>query len=152
MRSVDEKVRRRFGRLIADAARATGRYDLDSHGGKAALARAAGLSESSMGRVLRGDAMPDPRFFEPLAAAVDLDVRDLLVEAGIVSPESLSTQVQNQPSRVGSDSITLDEAANALGLSDPVAREMLRAAVERQRRVRDADRGADDGGGVAAQG
>ncbi|MFD5509173.1 helix-turn-helix domain-containing protein [Streptomyces sp. NPDC127051] len=151
MRSVNEAVRRQFGKLIADAARATGRYDLDSHGGKAALARAAGLSESTMGRVLRGESIPDPRFFEPLAAAVNLDVRDLLIEVGIVSPESLSTQVQNKPSGVGSDSITLDEAANALGLSDPVAREMLRAAVERQQR-QDAERDADDGGGAAAQG
>ncbi|MFJ1865481.1 helix-turn-helix domain-containing protein [Streptomyces sp. NPDC088097] len=148
MRS-EETVRQRFGRLIASAARTTGRYDLDSHGGKAALARAAGLSESTMGRVLRGESIPDPRFFEPLAAAVDLDVRDLLVEAGIISPESLSTPSQTRASGVGSKTITLDEAANALGIHDPVAREMLAATVERLRRIQDA---ADesDGGGAAA--
>ncbi|MFD4740554.1 helix-turn-helix domain-containing protein [Streptomyces virginiae] len=150
MRS-DETVRQRFGRLIATAARATGRYDLDSHGGKAALARAAGLSESTMGRVLRGESMPDPRFFEPLAAAVDLDVRDLLVEAEIVSPESLQPLHQTGATGVGSHSITLDEAANALGIFDPVAREMLAATVERLRRIQDVERESDDGGGTAAQ-
>ncbi|MFI8278570.1 helix-turn-helix domain-containing protein [Streptomyces sp. NPDC085929] len=148
MRS-DETVRQRFGRLIASAARSTGRYDLDSHGGKAALARAAGLSESTMGRVLRGESIPDPRFFEPLAAAVDLDIRDLLVEAGIVSPESLSTPSQTRATGVGSRSITLDEAANALGIHSDVGREMFAAAVERLQRTERATE-ADDGGGAAA--
>lgn len=150
MRS-DETVRQRFGRLIATAARATGKYDLDSHGGKAALARAAGLSESTMGRVLRGESIPDPRFFEPLADAVDLDVGDLLVEAGILSRKSPATPSQTRATGVGSHSITLDEAANALGISSPVGREMFAAAVERLQRTERADEEPEDGGGTAAQ-
>lgn len=149
MRS-DETVRQRFGRLIATAARATGRYDLDSHGGKAALARAAGLSESTMGRVLRGESIPDPRFFEPLADAVDLDVDDLLIEAGIKSRKSPPTPSQTRATGVGSHSITLDEAANALGISSPVGREMFAATVERLQRTERAGE-SDDGEGAAAE-
>ncbi|MFJ5804808.1 helix-turn-helix domain-containing protein [Streptomyces sp. NPDC093093] len=148
MRS-DETVRQRFGRLIASAARATGRYDIDSHGGKAALARAAGLSESTMGRVLRGESIPDPRFFEPLAKAVDVDVMDLLVEAGIVSPETLSTPAQTGAAEVGSRSITLDEAADALGIRTAVGRELFAAAVERLQRTERTERATDEDGGDA---
>ncbi|MFG2978817.1 hypothetical protein ACGFYY_38250 [Streptomyces sp. NPDC048331] len=150
MRS-EETVRQRFGRLIANAARATGRYDLDGHGGKAALARAAGLSESTMGRVLRGEAMPDPRFFEPLAKAVDVNAIDLLIAAEILSPESLSAPAQSRATGVGSRSITLDEAADALGIQTAVGRELFTAAVERLQRTERTERAtADDDGGAAA--
>ncbi|WKD36564.1 helix-turn-helix domain-containing protein [Streptomyces xanthophaeus] len=149
MRS-EETVRERFGRLIADAARQTGRYDIDGRGGKAALARATGMAESAVGRMLRGESLPDARFFEPIAKAVDIDVRVLLIEAGIVSPESLATPSQTGAPGVGSDSITLDEAANALGIFSPIGREMFAAAVERLQRTERASE-SDDGGGTAAQ-
>ncbi|MER5482988.1 helix-turn-helix transcriptional regulator [Streptomyces sp. NPDC002812] len=149
MRS-EETVRERFGRLVADAARQTGRYDIDGRGGKAALARATGMAESAVGRMLRGESLPDTRFFEPIAKAVDLDVRDLLIEAEIVSPESLQPLRQTGATGVGSGSITFDDAANAFGITDPVGREMLRATIERLRRIQDSEDSAD-GGGTAAQ-
>ncbi len=146
-----ESVRARFGRLVAEAAQRAG-YDLNRRGAKADLARETGMTETAVGRMLSGQTLPDPWAYERIAKAVGLDLRDLLIESGIASPESLSTPSQTGATGVGSDSITLDEAANALGLSDPLAREMLRAAVERQRRFQDAEQDADGGGGAAAQG
>lgn len=145
-----ESVRARFGRLVSEAAQRAG-YDLNRRGTKADLAREMGMTETAVGRMLSGQTLPDPWAYERIAKAVGLELRDLLIESGIASPESLSTPSQTGVTGVGSDSITLDEAANALGLSDPLAREMLRAAVERQQRFQD-ERDADDGGGAAAQG
>ncbi|MFE3578775.1 helix-turn-helix domain-containing protein [Streptomyces vinaceus] len=139
-------MRQRFGRLVAEAAQRAGKYQ--GRGGQAAFAADTGMSASAIGRMLRGETLPDPERFEAIAKAVDINVSDLLIEAGIVSPESLATQVQNKPPRVGSDSITLDEAANALGIRSAVGREMFAAAVERlQRTEREAE--ADDGGAAA---
>lgn len=110
------------------------------------------MSESAVGRMLAGETLPDPRYFEAIARAVDLDVRELLVEAEIVSAGALSVVSETSAPGVRSRSITSDEAADALGLTDPVSREMLRAAIERQKRTQ---QGATDEqpehGGTAAQ-
>jgi transcriptional regulator with XRE-family HTH domain len=150
----EETVRQRFGRLIADAVRRTGRYDIDSPrgGGKAALAREVGMSESGVGRMLKGEVLPSPKFFEPIAKAVGLDVRDLFIEAGLISPQSLSTPSETGATGVGSRSITPTEAADALGIFDPIAREMLFGTIERLRRLQNTDaEAASDSGGTAAQ-
>lgn len=149
----DESVRARFGQLVSRAARAAG-YDFNVRGAKADLARATGMSESAVGRMLSGATLPDPRFFAPIAAAVKLDVRDLLVESGIIPAESLRPLSETGPSRVVSDPITPAEAAAQLGITDPVGIEMLTATIERLRRLesdRSADRADDDRGGTAVQ-
>lgn len=149
----DETVRKRFGRLVADAARRTGRYDIDSPrgGGKSALARETGLSESAIGRMLRGETLPDPRHFAAIANAVGLDVGRLLVEAEILPREYRPTPIETGASGVGSRSITPTEAADALGIFDPIAREMLFGTIERLRRLQDVDDEPADSGGTAAQ-
>ncbi|MFD7016030.1 helix-turn-helix domain-containing protein [Streptomyces sp. NPDC059928] len=150
----DETVRERFGRLVADAARRTGRYDIDSPrgGGKSALARETGLSESAIGRMLRGETLPDPRHFAAISDAVGLDVNVLLIEAGILPRNYRPTPSETGATGVGSRSITPTEAADALGIFDPIAREMLFGTIERLRRLQDADgRPASDSGGTAAQ-
>jgi transcriptional regulator with XRE-family HTH domain len=152
MRS-EETVRARFGKLVADAARRTGRYDIDSPrgGGKAALARETGMAESAVGRMLKGETLPDPKYYAPIARAVDLDVRDLLVEAEIIPRESLSTPFETEASEVRSRSITPSEAADALGITDPIAREMFFGTVERLKRTQPPTDDADERGGTAAQ-
>ncbi|MEW1638591.1 hypothetical protein AB0469_31605 [Streptomyces sp. NPDC093801] len=146
-----ESVRARFGRLVAEAASKAG-YDLTKRGTKAVLARDMGMTETAVGRMLSGQTLPDPWAYERIAQVVHLELRDLLIESGIASPESLSTPSQTGATGVGSDSITLDDVATALGLTDPVAREMVAAGLERQRRIQDAEREAGDaGGGAAAQ-
>lgn len=147
MRSGEETVRQRFGRLVAEAAQRAGKYQ--GRGGQAAFAADTGMSASAIGRMLRGETLPDPERFEAIASAVNLSVSDLLIEAGIVSAESLSTPSQTRATGVGSDSITLDEAANALGIRSAVGREMFAAAVERLQRTERATE-ADDGGGATA--
>lgn len=137
----------RFGRLVGDAARRAG-YDIDSPrgGGKTALARDAGMTESSVGRMLAGKTLPDPRSFEAIARAVRIPVRDLLVEAGIISPQTLT---ENPSARVASD-LTPEEAAARLGITDPIGREMFLGVVARLRRQQDdPDTGTDHGGDVA---
>jgi transcriptional regulator with XRE-family HTH domain len=71
---------------VLQAARRAG-YDMDSPrgGGKAKLAHDAGMSATTLSRLLGGTRMPDARYFEPLAAALKVPVTELLVEAGIVS-------------------------------------------------------------------
>lgn len=142
-----ETIRQRFGRIVAEAARRTGKYE--GRGGQAALARETGLSESAVGRMLKGETLPEARHFERIANAVGLDVTVLLVEAEIVSPESLQPPSQTGATGVGSDSITFEEAAIAFGIFDPTGREMLRATIERLQRLEAED--ADGGGGAAAQ-
>lgn len=129
-------MRKRFGKLVADAARKTGKYDIDGRGGKAQLARDTGMAESAVGRMLKGESLPDPRFFEPIAQAVEMDVRDLLIEAKIAKRESLSVPVETGAAGVGSRSITTPgDAADALGIFDPIAREMFLGTVERLKRM-----------------
>lgn len=125
-------------------------YDLSKRGMKAALARNMDMTETAVSRMLSGQTLPDPWSYERIAGAVGLELRDLLIESGIASPESLPTPFQTGATRVGSDSITPDDAAHALGLTDPVAREMIAAAFARQQRIQ-AERESDDGGGAAAQ-
>lgn len=80
----------KFGQYVAVAARAAG-YDIDSPrgGGKKALAEAAGMSHASVSRMLAGQTIPDPSFFEPLARALHLPVSEMLIQSGVVSAESL---------------------------------------------------------------
>lgn len=149
MRSGQETVRQRFGRLVAEAVQRAGRYE--GRGGQALLAQELGMSPSSVGRMLRGETLPDPRQFEVIAKTLDLNVRDLLVQAEIVSADSLPNPAQTQATEVGSRSITLEEAAIALGITDPVSVDMLAATVERLRRIQAAKPEPDDGRGAAAQ-
>lgn len=89
MRSDRETIRERFGAKVSDAARRAG-YDIDGHGGKAQLARDTGIPESSVGRMLAGKTMLDPKYFAPLAKAVNLDPVDLFVEAELLPPDSVT--------------------------------------------------------------
>lgn len=131
----------RFAAFVGDAARRAG-YDIDGpRGDRARLARDSGMTPSSVGRMLSGDSIPDPRFFEPLAHALHVHVRDLFIESGIISPETLagyqSPQVRSR--------ITPEEAADRLGLTDPIDRELFLGAVDRLR-TRARARGSDEGG------
>ena len=80
----------KFGEYVSNAARAAG-YDIDSPrgGGKKALAGKAGMSHASVSRMLAGQTIPDPEFFESLADALNLNVGRMLVEAGVISERSL---------------------------------------------------------------
>ena len=137
-----------FAAYVAAAARAAG-YDIDSPrgGGRTALARDAGVSLSTISRLLSGERAPDPIYFEGIARALGVPLRELLHRSGIISAES----IHNWPdSAVRSRPITPREAADDLGITDPVDREMFLAMVDRLRRQR-AEQDGDSNGGVAAE-
>lgn len=104
-----------FAAYIRGAASITG-YDLTSprSGGKKALADATGMSQSSVGRMLAGQTIPDARFFEPLARALHLPVGRLFELSGI-APEGSLTSPQDAEPRP----LTPHEAAAQLDIRDP---------------------------------
>lgn len=150
-----ETTAQRFGRVVGDAARAAG-YNIDTSrgGGRAALARDTGMEASSVGRMLDGKTLPHPKYYEAIARAVRIPVRSLLVEAEIISPESLTSDSSPRvPSRV-----TPEGAAEQLGITDPLDRELFLGMVARLKTRTPAGtegNGDDNGsslGGEASQG
>lgn len=138
-----------YAAWLADAMRAAG-LDIDRQrgGGRQALAQAVGVSPSTVARWLAGASMPSPEHFEPIADTVGVPVVTMLVDSGIISAGSLtlsqSTGVRFQP-------ITPTQAADDLGLTDPVERALFfREFADRNRRhLRAADDDGEPGGAVA---
>jgi hypothetical protein len=137
----------RFAAIVVPAIRRAG---YTGHGSNARLARDTGLPEATVSRMLSGRTIPDPGSFQVLGQAIDMTVMELFVAAGYISPDVLT---ENRPSHVRSHPVTVDDAAEGLGIRDPVGREMFAAMVERLRRqgagqAPDAD---DHDGGAAAE-
>lgn len=122
----------RFGRFVSRAAREAG-YDIDSPrgGGKKALAEDAGMSQSSVSRMLAGLTIPDPRYFEPLAQAVHVDLRQVLVEAGVISEQALDAAAAAMADR---EPLTAEQAADRLGITIPTNVQLFVAMVENMQR------------------
>lgn len=140
-----------FAAWLAQAMRAAG-LDIDSQrgGGRTALAQAIGASKTSVSRWLDGKATPSPELFEPIADAVGVPVGVMLVESGIISAESLP---QNGRSDVRSQAHTPAEAADELGITDPVQRAqfMRDLALRNRRHLRTAGQPDGESGGAVAQ-
>lgn len=136
----------RFSSVVAPAAQRAGYV---GHGSKSRLARDTGMTESSVSRMLLGQSIPDPKFFQPLADALEIDVRTLLVEAGIISERALSESGQSQVR----SPVTPETAADDFGIVDPIDRELFFATVERlkRRRQHDAPDQPGSNGGAAAE-
>lgn len=105
----------KFGEYVSQAARAAG-YDIDSPrgGGKKAIATAAGMSHASVSRMLAGLSIPDPMFFESLAATLNLEVGNMLVRAGVLSEASLAVQPSGPPEEIDPRAV-----ARSLGITSP---------------------------------
>lgn len=69
---------------LSKAARAAG-YDIDSPrgGGRKALAEATGMSQSSVGRTLSGDTVPNARILPVLADVLGVPRNEVLAMAGV---------------------------------------------------------------------
>jgi transcriptional regulator with XRE-family HTH domain len=138
----------RFRDIVVPAAVRAG---YTGHGAKARFARDTGMTESSVNRMWHGQAIPEPRFFEPIAETTGLHPGFLFVEAGLLSPESLQSLSETGRSQVGS-ALTPEEAADRLGITGDVDRELFYAAVERlKRREAEVSDDRQDRGGTAAQ-
>ncbi|MFF8901723.1 helix-turn-helix domain-containing protein [Streptomyces lydicus] len=135
----------RFAAAVAPAAHRAG---YTGRGANARLARDAGIPESTVSRMMLGKTIPDPKSFEALARAINLPVADLLVEAGIVSAESLTESTRSQ---VRSQPASLEEVADELGITDPIGREMFYGTVERLRKQEQQQAPDGTSGGVAAE-
>lgn len=117
----------RFGAWFRAQALRCG-YDLTpKSGGRAALAVATGMSASSVGRTLEGRTLPLPSQFEAIARVFNVPVRDVLVEAGIITAESWTEQPTDT---VRSHPIPLEQTLEQLGVTDPRLRALLLANVE----------------------
>ncbi|WP_433341598.1 helix-turn-helix domain-containing protein [Streptomyces sp. CA-253872] len=128
-----------FARLMSELATRDG-YDLTpSRGGRAALAKAAGMSPSAISRMLRGETLPMPHQLEGLARAVHTDVRTLLVAAGVISerswPEDAIPDVRSVTHR---SRLSPEEACDRWGITDPAIRQMLLSTVREAMRLQQA--------------
>jgi transcriptional regulator with XRE-family HTH domain len=115
-----------FADFVHSSAARAGR-DLTSPrgGGRAALAADTGMSPASVSRMLNGQTIPDARFMIPLAKAIDADVLDLFILAGLL-PDDVAIG-QPRP-------ITTEQAAHNLGIRRPdqvtMFSKMVRAILE----------------------
>lgn len=135
-----------FGQFISEAAREAG-YDIDGQrsGGRKALAEDAGMGQTAVGRMLSGQSVPDPRFFEPLARAVKIPLRRLLVEAGVVSEQALAAV-----SMASGRPLTLAEEAERLGIRNPGNVQLFVTMVENMRQQEGGPKGEGRSRGVAS--
>jgi transcriptional regulator with XRE-family HTH domain len=135
-----------FGALVRRLAESAG-YDLTpGRGGRIALARDTGMSESAVGRMLSGLTLPMPSQFENIARALNADVRHLLVAAGVISHESWPEGTTPDVRSSTTQSPQSPEAyADAWGITDPVIRQTLVSNIElaiRLQRAQDTEHSA----------
>lgn len=138
----------RFATLVVPAAESAG---YTGHGAKARFARDTGMAESSVTRMWQGSAVPDARFYDAISQVTGIDLGTLLVEGGVLSPESLRSLSETDRSQVQS-ALTPEEAADRFGIRDDVGRQLFYATIERLKRLEnDAPDNRADRGGTAAQ-
>lgn len=131
---VDMTPSEQFAAWLAPALRAAG-YDIDRQhsGARTAFAKAVDVAPATITRWLSGTAMPAPDKFEVIAHTLGVTVIEMLVGTGIVSANSVTSS--HDPA-VRSRPISPSEAADALGIDDPIEREMFLGTVERLKRSR----------------
>lgn len=138
----------RFADIVVPAAERAG---YTGHGAKARFARDTGMTDSSVTRMWQGTAVPDARFYAAISEAISVDLGTLLVEGGVLSPESLQSLSETGRSQVRS-ALTPEEAAEQLGIKDEVGREVFFATIARLKRLEeDASDHPAEHGGTAAQ-
>jgi transcriptional regulator with XRE-family HTH domain len=135
---VDTSLLRRFADYVRQAALAAG-YDIDSPrgGDKTRLATDAGMSLTTLSRLLSAERMPDARYFAGLAKALKVNLSDLLVQSGIIPAESL-TQAQHES--VNSRPLTPDEVADSWQVDRDAVRAMYEFLRKTPRPVAEDDR------------
>jgi transcriptional regulator with XRE-family HTH domain len=137
----------RFRDVVVPAAVRAG---YTGHGAKARFAKDTGMADSTVTRLWQGKAIPDSRFFQGIADVTGLYLGTLLVEAGLLSHEALQSLSETDRSQVGS-ALTPEEAADRLGITDDVGREVFFRTIDRLKRLEDdnPERGNDHGEAAA---
>ncbi|MEV4439679.1 helix-turn-helix transcriptional regulator [Streptomyces sp. NPDC049577] len=109
-----------FAAWVEDLMRARG-YDIDHPrgGGRSKVADDAGVHRAAVTRLLQRQSMPDLATMRGLARALGVSVRDMLIRSGKLSENDLPLPVTYARQRAtGSPGITLEEAADLLGIPD----------------------------------
>ncbi|MCQ9706636.1 helix-turn-helix transcriptional regulator [Streptomyces sp. BSP1] len=112
-----------FGRWLTGRLESLG-YNLSGprSGGRSAFAARAGISPSTVTRLLRGEMPTDTRILRTLAEAIDVPYPEVLVRAGVLTPDELAA-VQRPTAPPGG--ITPEQAADQLGITDPAERRVF---------------------------
>ncbi|MFE2967489.1 helix-turn-helix domain-containing protein [Streptomyces sp. NPDC059340] len=141
----------KFFALVLPALKEAG---YNAYGHQQRLMADTGMSKSTASRLLRGESIPQVKFFPPLAAAIGLDPTELLVAAGHLPPEYLESQQtlsETNQSQVGSEGITPEKAADRLGFQDEVRRAVFIGFVKSLKDTAPDEQSTDNSGGAAAQ-
>ena len=120
-------------------------YDLSKRGGgPAKLAAETGLGRSTISRILAGEARSyEPESLRKIAEALALPFGETLIRAGILTAEELDAVRTGPP--IDRPPITPEQAADDLGIYDPILRQMFLAQVESARQLQ-ADRADEQAG------
>jgi transcriptional regulator with XRE-family HTH domain len=92
-------------------------------GGRTAFAEDSGISPSTVTRLLRGEMPTDTRILRTLADAVGVPYPEVLVRAGVMTPEELADIQERRPAP--GRRMTPEEAADELGITDPAERKVF---------------------------
>lgn len=108
----------RFATWIEELIRRRG-FDIDSPrgGGKSRLADEAGVHRAAITRLLQRQSMPDLETTRRLAQVLQVPVRDMLIQSGRLTEEDLPLPPAGRNSTGGGERLTLEEAADGLGIA-----------------------------------
>ncbi|MFD9903846.1 XRE family transcriptional regulator [Streptomyces sp. NPDC059063] len=143
---------KRFSTLVKHAAVKAG-YDMQHGGtGRARLAEDTGMSIWAVGRMLRGDSLPDPASYQHIARAVGVPTRWLLIESGILQGEDDRGGDHADVRSVTTQPLSPEAVADMLGITAPGIREMLITTIQQAVRLQSEVDSGTDGGPAAARG
>ncbi|MFJ1731508.1 helix-turn-helix domain-containing protein [Streptomyces sp. NPDC088254] len=113
-----------FGRWLTQRLEAKG-YNLSGprSGGRTAFAEDSGISPSTVTRLLRGEMPTDTRILRTLAESIDVPYPEVLVRAGVMTPDELAAIQERRPAP--GRRMTPEEAADELGITDPAERKVF---------------------------
>lgn len=127
-----ERTAREFADWLRAQMQARGYDPAPKGGGQAQLVRETGLGRSTISRLLNGAPhTPDPESLRKIADVLALPFGEVLIRAGILTVAELRAVQTAPPS--DRPPLTTDDAADALGITDPVARQMHAAGVQAAR-------------------
>jgi len=110
----------RFAAWIEELIRRRG-FDIDSPrgGGKSRLADEAGVHRAAITRLLQRQSMPDLETTRRLAQVLQVPVRDMLIQSGRLTEDDLPLPSAPTvgPAAAGGRRLTLEEAADGLGVA-----------------------------------
>lgn len=145
-----QELYQRFAAWLPPAMREAGYDTGPQHGGaRTRFARDVGISGAMMTRWLKGTAMPGPDKYDTVARALGRDTVEMLLEIGIISQQQAN---ERRKSAVRSSPMTPTEAADGLGIRDPVERQMFFGVLDRLTRTPETPPHQGANGGAAAEG